>query len=193
MAHADVSTVGVIINPHAGKDIRRLVSAAGQTSDAVKIGIVRRGRGRRPRTGRTTDTAEFRHAPTRGTGSRGHRRADRVRREPADGLASGHDRRRAVDVEGTGRSDHRARRRRDLPGRRNGVARRAADRHLHRHQQRLPDGARRHDRRCRRGAGGDRQSRHHRGEPSGQAGGAARRRPLAATPSVTRPRSSKRP
>ena len=35
-------TVGVIINPHAGKDIRRLVSAAGQTSDAVKIGIVRR-------------------------------------------------------------------------------------------------------------------------------------------------------
>ena len=42
MAHADISTVGVIINPHAGKDIRRLVSAAGQTSDAVKIGIVRR-------------------------------------------------------------------------------------------------------------------------------------------------------
>jgi predicted polyphosphate/ATP-dependent NAD kinase len=42
VAHADVSTVGVIINPHAGKDIRRLVSAAGQTSDAVKIGIVRR-------------------------------------------------------------------------------------------------------------------------------------------------------
>jgi predicted polyphosphate/ATP-dependent NAD kinase len=42
MAQADVSTVGVIINPHAGKDIRRLVSAAGQTSDAVKIGIVRR-------------------------------------------------------------------------------------------------------------------------------------------------------
>jgi predicted polyphosphate/ATP-dependent NAD kinase len=37
-----VSTVGVIVNPHAGKDIRRLVSAAGQTSDAVKIGIVRR-------------------------------------------------------------------------------------------------------------------------------------------------------
>ncbi len=42
MVSADVSTVGVIINPHAGKDIRRLVSAAGQTSDAVKIGIVRR-------------------------------------------------------------------------------------------------------------------------------------------------------
>lgn len=42
MSSADVSTVGVIINPHAGKDIRRLVSAAGQTSDAVKIGIVRR-------------------------------------------------------------------------------------------------------------------------------------------------------
>jgi predicted polyphosphate/ATP-dependent NAD kinase len=42
VTHADVSTVGVIINPNAGKDIRRLVSAAGQTSDAVKIGIVRR-------------------------------------------------------------------------------------------------------------------------------------------------------
>ncbi|WP_420452271.1 NAD(+)/NADH kinase [Ilumatobacter sp.] len=31
-----------MVNPHAGKDIRRLVSAAGSTSDAVKIGIVRR-------------------------------------------------------------------------------------------------------------------------------------------------------
>ena len=36
------ATVGIIVNPHAGKDIRRLVSAAGQTSDAVKISIVRR-------------------------------------------------------------------------------------------------------------------------------------------------------
>lgn len=36
------STVGIIVNPHAGKDIRRLVSAAGQTSDAVKISIMRR-------------------------------------------------------------------------------------------------------------------------------------------------------
>lgn len=36
------ATVGIIVNPHAGKDIRRLVSAAGQTSDAVKIGIMRR-------------------------------------------------------------------------------------------------------------------------------------------------------
>ncbi len=36
------STVGIIVNPHAGKDIRRLVSAAGHTSDAVKIGIMRR-------------------------------------------------------------------------------------------------------------------------------------------------------
>ena len=35
-------TVGIIVNPHAGKDIRRLVSAAGQTSDAVKISILRR-------------------------------------------------------------------------------------------------------------------------------------------------------
>lgn len=42
MAHADVSTVGVIINPHAGKDIRRLVSAAGHVPDSVKVGIVRR-------------------------------------------------------------------------------------------------------------------------------------------------------
>jgi hypothetical protein len=39
---AATSTVGIIVNPHAGKDIRRLVSAAGQTSDAVKISIVRR-------------------------------------------------------------------------------------------------------------------------------------------------------
>jgi hypothetical protein len=37
-----VSTVGIIVNPHAGKDIRRLVSAAGHTSDSVKIGIMRR-------------------------------------------------------------------------------------------------------------------------------------------------------
>jgi predicted polyphosphate/ATP-dependent NAD kinase len=37
-----VSTVGIIVNPHAGKDIRRLVSAAGHTSDATKISIVRR-------------------------------------------------------------------------------------------------------------------------------------------------------
>ncbi len=37
-----VSTVGIIVNPHAGKDIRRLISAAGQTSDSAKIGIVRR-------------------------------------------------------------------------------------------------------------------------------------------------------
>ncbi|WP_051062804.1 NAD(+)/NADH kinase [Ilumatobacter nonamiensis] len=38
----DAATVGIIVNPHAGKDIRRLVSAAGQTSDAVKISIMRR-------------------------------------------------------------------------------------------------------------------------------------------------------
>jgi hypothetical protein len=37
-----MSTVGIIVNPHAGKDIRRLVSAAGHTSDSVKIGIMRR-------------------------------------------------------------------------------------------------------------------------------------------------------
>jgi len=37
-----VSTVGVIVNPLAGKDIRRLVSAASHTSDTAKIGIVRR-------------------------------------------------------------------------------------------------------------------------------------------------------
>jgi predicted polyphosphate/ATP-dependent NAD kinase len=36
------STVGIIVNPHAGKDIRRLVSAAGHVPDSVKIGIVRR-------------------------------------------------------------------------------------------------------------------------------------------------------
>ena len=36
------STVGITVNPHAGKDIRRLVSAASHTSDSVKIGILRR-------------------------------------------------------------------------------------------------------------------------------------------------------
>lgn len=36
------ATVGIIVNPHAGKDIRRLVSAAAQTSDATKISILRR-------------------------------------------------------------------------------------------------------------------------------------------------------
>ncbi len=39
---AALSSVGVIVNPNAGKDIRRLTSASGQTSDAVKIGIMRR-------------------------------------------------------------------------------------------------------------------------------------------------------
>ncbi|MFK8025896.1 MAG: NAD(+)/NADH kinase [Ilumatobacter sp.] len=42
MNHTERSTVGIIVNPHAGKDIRRLVSAAGHTSDSVKIGIMRR-------------------------------------------------------------------------------------------------------------------------------------------------------
>lgn len=35
-------TVGVIVNPLAGKDIRRLVTAASHTSDSAKIDIVRR-------------------------------------------------------------------------------------------------------------------------------------------------------
>ena len=42
MARSRVSTVGVIVNPRAGKDIRRLVSGASHTSDATKVGIVRR-------------------------------------------------------------------------------------------------------------------------------------------------------
>jgi hypothetical protein len=37
-----VSTVGIIVNPHAGKDIRRLTSAASHTSDVAKVGILRR-------------------------------------------------------------------------------------------------------------------------------------------------------
>ncbi len=37
-----MSTIGVIANPLAGKDIRRLVAHASPTSDAAKIGIVRR-------------------------------------------------------------------------------------------------------------------------------------------------------
>lgn len=35
-------TVGVVVNPVAGKDIRRLVTAASHTSDVAKVGIVRR-------------------------------------------------------------------------------------------------------------------------------------------------------
>jgi hypothetical protein len=42
MSSAGLSSVGIIVNPNAGKDIRRLTSASGQTSDAVKIGIMRR-------------------------------------------------------------------------------------------------------------------------------------------------------
>ena len=37
-----MNIVGVIVNPIAGKDIRRLVTAASHTSDSTKIGIVRR-------------------------------------------------------------------------------------------------------------------------------------------------------
>ena len=37
-----MGTVGVIANPAAGKDIRRLVAHASPTSDAAKIGVVRR-------------------------------------------------------------------------------------------------------------------------------------------------------
>ena len=37
-----MTAAGVIVNPHAGKDLRRLVSAAGQTSDASKVGTLRR-------------------------------------------------------------------------------------------------------------------------------------------------------
>ncbi len=37
-----VATVGVIANPLAGKDVRRLVANASPTSDAAKIGVVRR-------------------------------------------------------------------------------------------------------------------------------------------------------
>lgn len=35
-------TVGIVVNPAAGKDIRRLVAAASPTSDMAKVGIVRR-------------------------------------------------------------------------------------------------------------------------------------------------------
>lgn len=36
------TTVGIIVNPNAGKDIRRLVTPATHTSDGTKVGIVRR-------------------------------------------------------------------------------------------------------------------------------------------------------
>lgn len=42
MGTAAPPTVGFIANPHAGKDIRRLVAHASPTSDAAKIGIIRR-------------------------------------------------------------------------------------------------------------------------------------------------------
>jgi len=37
-----MSSVGIIVNPHAGKDIRRLTTPATHTSDVTKIGIVQR-------------------------------------------------------------------------------------------------------------------------------------------------------
>lgn len=37
-----MTTVGIIVNPNAGKDIRRLVTPATHTSDVTKVGIVRR-------------------------------------------------------------------------------------------------------------------------------------------------------
>ncbi|MGA0878627.1 MAG: NAD(+)/NADH kinase [Ilumatobacteraceae bacterium] len=37
-----MSAVGIIVNPHAGKDIRRLSTPATHTSDVTKVGIVRR-------------------------------------------------------------------------------------------------------------------------------------------------------
>lgn len=37
-----MSVVGIVANPHAGKDIRRLVSASSHTSDAAKTAIIRR-------------------------------------------------------------------------------------------------------------------------------------------------------
>jgi len=37
-----VAAVGIIVNPWAGKDVRRLHAPVGHTSDAAKIGIVRR-------------------------------------------------------------------------------------------------------------------------------------------------------
>lgn len=36
------SSIGIIVNPSAGKDIRRLTSASTHTSDGAKIGIIRR-------------------------------------------------------------------------------------------------------------------------------------------------------
>lgn len=39
---ADAATVGIVANPLAGKDVRRLTSGATPVSDAVKIGAIRR-------------------------------------------------------------------------------------------------------------------------------------------------------
>jgi hypothetical protein len=37
-----VGSVGIVVNPSAGKDVRRLHAPAGHTSDSAKVGIVRR-------------------------------------------------------------------------------------------------------------------------------------------------------
>jgi predicted polyphosphate/ATP-dependent NAD kinase len=42
MGASPASTVGIIVNPRAGKDIRRLTSGASHTPDTQKIGILRR-------------------------------------------------------------------------------------------------------------------------------------------------------
>jgi hypothetical protein len=42
VATSPAPTVGIIVNPHAGKDIRRLTSGASHTPDTQKIGVLRR-------------------------------------------------------------------------------------------------------------------------------------------------------
>ena len=104
-AGRSVSTVGVIVNPIAGKDIRRLVSAASHTSDSVKIGIVRRVviaacRGRGPAGACSVPT----HITSRDRAVDGARPADGGPRRADHRLAIRHRRCSNSDVEGECRS-----------------------------------------------------------------------------------------
>ena len=188
-----LATVGIIVNPHAGKDIRRLVSAAGQTSDAVKIGIMRRVAAGALEQGAerlllSTDTHHLAERAVEGLDG-----IDRVRRQPADRLAPRHDR-RAPQRCGS-RASARSSRSvvtapaatwppagREVPL----IAISTGTNNV------LPVDRRRHHRRRRRRARRHRCGPPRRRQPRGQAGLAARSTTRRAARSCTRPRSSKR-
>ncbi len=103
------SAVGIIVNPNAGKDIRRLTSASGQTSDAVKIGIMRRAAVGALEMGadRILFSSDTHHLAERAV--EGLDGVHRVPGHPAHRLPARHRGGGTHDVEGTGRRGHRAR------------------------------------------------------------------------------------